>query len=140
MNMVTRLAAGLMVLVVAGAGRAADTAALPAGTTVVAEDTVTALRLVGDGAAGQCKVVGVEEQIFVRALQATTLQQPAQSYLLKLQTSTIAPVAKGDVLLATFQARCASATSDEAYADFVFEQDHEPYAKSVEFPISVGRR
>ena len=139
MNVVMRLAAGLVVLTTA-AVVAADTALLPAGRAIVAEDTVAAFRLAGDLASGRCEAVGVEGQAFVRALRVTTLQQPAQPWLLQLHAATVAPVAKGDVLLATFQARCASPANGEAHADFVFEQGGEPYAKSVEFPISVGRR
>ncbi len=139
MNVIRWLASVMVVLMMA-AGVAADSALLPAGTAMVAEDTEAAFRLAGDSATGQCEGVDVEGQDFDRALRVTTLKQPAQPWLLQLHAATVAPVAKGDVLLATFQARCASPDGGEAHADFVFEQGVEPYAKSVEFPISVGRR
>jgi len=119
---------------------AADAAPLPTGTPAIEADTVTAFRLGGDAANGRCETVVVEGQTFNRALRVTTLRQPEQPWLLQLHAPTVAPVAKGDVLLATFHARCASATGDEAYADFVFELGRRPYTKSVEFPITVGRQ
>ena len=121
MNVVAWLAMGMMVLG-AAVSKAAAALALPAGTMVVAEDTAAAFRLDGNADAGRCEAVGVEGQAFARTLQATTLRQPGQPWFLQLHAATVAAVAKGDVLLATFQARSASAGGGEAYADFVFEQ------------------
>jgi GH35 family endo-1,4-beta-xylanase len=143
MNMLTLWAAGLlagMTVLLAVAGQAGAADSLPVGTTVVPADAAAAFHLVGDPALAHCAVVDVQGQDFTRALQVTTLRQPDQPWLLKVHAATTAPVAKDDVLLATFQARCASASGDEAAADFVFEQDGQPFVKSVEFPITVGRQ
>jgi len=129
-----------LVAILACAVGAADAAPLPTGTPAIEADTVAAFRLAGDAANGRCEAVAVDGQTFDRALRATTLHQPEQPWLLQLHAPTVAPVAKGDVLLATFHARCASAKGDEAYADFVFELGRQPYTKSVEFPVTVGRQ
>lgn len=141
--MVTLWAASLvagMVVLAAATDEAGAAEPLPAGTAVVAEDTAAAFHLAGEATAGQCEAVSVEGQEFGRAVRATTLRQPEQLWRLKVQAATVAPVAKDDVLLATFQARCASASGDEAAADFVFEQDGQPFVKSVEFSVTVGRQ
>lgn len=84
---------------------------------------------------------GLRPELSVRGpvLRLRTLERPAQPYTLQLGLPTLAPVRKGDALLARFQARSAGFFWPlQARTEFVFERAGGDYAKSVLFPAEVG--
>lgn len=86
-------------------------------------------------------VVKVEGQPFTEAIRAEVRARSDQPWDVQLGARTVAPVRKGDVLLATFYFRTewAPQESGEGQTEFVFELAREPWTKSVSYPIHASR-
>jgi endo-1,4-beta-xylanase len=88
----------------------------------------------------------VLERVFVtdgptaEALRVRTDREPPLDYNVQIFAKTVAPVARGDLLFATFWLRtvAASAETAEARTALVFERASDPYTKSITMPISTG--
>ncbi len=99
--------------------------------------------LVLQGDAGKVAVsyVPVEGQPFKEALRAEVKQAVPNPWDLHVLVRNSKPIARGDVLLATFYFRADKSReeSGEGQTEFVFELAHEPWTKSVTFPVRAGR-
>ncbi len=110
---------------------------LPVGLSVLPVDTLSAFHL--SGAApniADVQIVAASGMPY-KSAYVRTLKQPAEVYSIQLTAHTIAPVNKGDVLLASFSVRSIYSLAGTARTDFVFEQASNPYTKSIAFPISA---
>jgi len=120
-------------------GGAAMVAKLPEGVSVLPEDALSAFRLVGPaGGDAKLETVSAEGREFTKALRVRTGKRPENAWYLQLSARSVAPVEKGDVLLATFHLRCAESMTGEGHTVFVFELGKDPWPKSAEFPVSAG--
>jgi endo-1,4-beta-xylanase len=112
---------------------------LPAGgVALLPADTLDAFQLVGAAPdVADARRVAVAGRPFKTAWQARTLKQPPQVYSVQFSARTVAPVKRGDALLATFWLRSVTSMAGSARTDFVFEQANDPYTKSIVFPVSA---
>lgn len=112
---------------------------LPQGKPLLADEPSTAahIRVPGDLAASEWVPVAAQE--FPKAVQVTTKKRPAHPYAIQIRFPTVAAVAKGDVLLASFFARATStpAGANEATLTAVFERAGPPYEKSLSMTLGV---
>jgi GH35 family endo-1,4-beta-xylanase len=115
-------------------GTRVTTSSLPAPTPVLKD--AMSFFLAGDKRLASLKIVPAAGQAFASAMRVTTATQPANSWDIQLAARSAAPVAKDDVLLATFWARAAE--GNEATASFIFEIAGPPYTKSADCAVSVG--
>ena len=115
----------------------ADYANVP-GLPVLPGDGISAFQLQGKTERVEVSTVAVEGQPFSRAIRARILEGSGSEWSVQLQASTSQPIAKGDVMLATFYVR-AEALQETGYAEseFVFERAGEPYTKSVTHSFGV---
>lgn len=118
-----------------------NTTPLPPGVALLPEDALGAFRLTGKpGEDAQIETINVENPALNRALRARTLRLPGTPYSIQLNAPTIAPVQKGDALLATFWTRAVQSgeESGEVRTAFIFEEAKAPYDKSIATPLTVG--
>jgi endo-1,4-beta-xylanase len=88
----------------------------------------------------QLSVVKITDQEFSRAWRVRTPSTAAHPWDIRLIGQPIAGVVKGDTIVAAFWMR--TVTSEQmlpGYTRFVVEQKADPYLKSVEWAVSVGR-
>jgi mannan endo-1,4-beta-mannosidase len=107
---------------------------------MLAKDGVKAFQLYGDDKDKKVVLtpVPVEGQPFTDALRAEIKESSNSEWAVQVQARTVAPVAAGDVLLATFYARSTQAqASGPAETQFVFERAKEPFTKSVTYPVAL---
>jgi GH35 family endo-1,4-beta-xylanase len=85
--------------------------------------------------------VKVEGQPFDLALRAEIKEQSPNNWDVQVQARNAVPVARGDVLLATFYFRSETSRqeSGEGETEFVFELARSPYSKSVAQYVRGGR-
>jgi GH35 family endo-1,4-beta-xylanase len=97
--------------------------------------------LQGDPAKVAITHVAVEGQPFTEALRAEVKEMVPNTWDLHVLVKNTKPVARGDVLLATFYFRTEKANEEsaEGQTEFVFELSHEPWTKSVTFPVRAAR-
>jgi endo-1,4-beta-xylanase len=115
--------------------RAAD---LSLGKTVIASDATAAVkRGIGAPNLGSVEIISVTNQLFSEALRAQTKQRPPHTYSVQIRFPNTAPIRRDDSLLVRFTARSAEAT--EATTGMVFERASEPFTKSIELDVSVGK-
>jgi endo-1,4-beta-xylanase len=108
-------------------------AALPRGTSVIDRRGIEMFGLLGSDATA--KFVDVPGQPFAKAAQLQTLKRPEHSYSVQFHTKTTRPVAKGDVLVAVFNAR---SIGSPAQSSIVFELNRNPYTKSADYPFKLN--
>ncbi|NLY01706.1 MAG: energy transducer TonB [Rhodopirellula sp.] len=129
-----------LLLSIARLANAAD--GLPPGEPLLARDSTTAahIRVRSDLAASQW--IPVAGQTFSKAVRVETKKRPAHPYEIQICFPTIAAVAKGDVLLASFFARATSTPpgTSEATVATVFERAGPPYEKSLQVTLSVTQQ
>ena len=122
----------------AGPGTADPDAPLPEGVDVLGKQGITAFAVGGEAQKVSLETVGVEGQAFDKALQAEIKEESASEWTVQVTAKNAEPVAKGDVLLATFFARVVKELeSGGGETQFVFEKASEPYTKSVQYPIRL---
>lgn len=73
-----------------------------------------------------------------RAIRAQTTKQPEKAYQIQLAAKNVAPIAKNDVLLATFWMRTLESPMQEGFVGFTFEQAVEPYKRSFGYETWAG--
>ena len=99
---------------------------LPPSQPLLASDALERVKLAG----APTEIIDVAGQSFSRALRVRVPQTSGETNQVQVTLNTIAPVKKGDVLLATFAARGA-ATKGAAQLMLMFERNSEPWTKSV---------
>ncbi len=113
-------------------------APLPAGIEVLGSRGIAAFEVHGEVAKVSLETVSVEGQPFDEALQAAITEESGSEWSVQVQAKNAEPVAKGDVLLATFFARVVKELeSGGGETQFVFEKASEPYTKSITYPIRL---
>ncbi len=105
--------------------------------SVIAPEGLAVFKLNGAGASMMS--VPVAGQAFSQAVRVRTMVKPAKPYSVQLVARTAGPIAKGDVLLATFWARGLehAVGMDESRTEFVLELGREPYTKSGLLPVAL---
>ena len=106
--------------------------ALPPGQPLLAIDALDKPSWVN----APTEVIDVTGQSFARALRVRVPQTSGDTNRVQVTINTLAPVKKGDVLLATFAARGA-ATGGNAQLMLMFERNSAPYTKSVTQGVSL---
>jgi hypothetical protein len=112
--------------------------ALPPGTPLVAG--LEPFTVQGEGKNKvEVKKVPAQGQPFKEALELKINEASNSEWTVQIQAPTAAPVAKGDVILATFYVRATRMQEDgTAETQFVFEKAGPPYTKSVTHSLGVG--
>ena len=117
---------------------AADAATAPA--SLLPADTANAFKISGARAADAViSVVAADDPNFQRAIRAQILAQADKPYEIQLRAVNVAPIAKNDVLLATFWMRTLASPMDEGFVGFTFEGSTAPYKRSFGYETSAGR-
>ena len=102
-------------------------------------DTVEAFKLSGPQAAdAKVSVVAVDNPNFKSAIRAQTLKQPQRPYEIQLAAKNVAPIRKGDVLLASFWMRTIESPMQEGFVGFTFEQASADFKRSFGYETSAG--
>ena len=110
----------------------APQSALPPNQTLLASDALEKVKL----ASAPTEIIEVTGQSFARALRVKVPRTTGETNKVQITIDTVAPIRKGDVLLATFAARGA-ATKGEAQLMLMFERNSEPWTKSVTQGVSL---
>ena len=123
---------------VANAPPQAPDGPLPDGIDVLGKQGIAAFAVHGEVAKVHVETVGVDGQAFDKALQAEIKEDSGSEWTVQVTAKNTEPVAKGDVLLATFFMRVVKELeSGGGETQFVFEKASEPYTKSVTYPIRL---
>ncbi|HEY2405836.1 MAG TPA: glycoside hydrolase family 44 protein [Polyangiaceae bacterium] len=85
--------------------------------------------------------VPVSGQPFTEALRAEIKKESGHDWAIQLQATTNAPIAEGDVLLATFYVRAEQPLAEQSVVEtsFVFELARSPYSKSATVSVQAGK-
>lgn len=85
--------------------------------------------------------VPVTGQPFSEALRAEIKKESGHNWAIQLQAPTVAPIAEGDVLLASFYVRAEKPLAEQSVieTEFVFELNRSPYSKSATVSIQAGK-
>jgi hypothetical protein len=93
---------------------------LPDGKALLPADTLKAARRhVGPKPSGEMKTVDVEGQPFKQAIRAVVKETPENPWTVQVSTLTVADAKEGDVVLASFWARCAGTKAADGKAQFL---------------------
>lgn len=109
-------------------------AALPPNQSILAPDALEKINW------PNAQTFDVTGQTFARALRVRVPQATGETNAVQITVNNVAPVKKGDVLLATFAARgqaTAGAEMGAAQIMFLFERTSNPWTKSVTRSISL---
>lgn len=89
---------------------------------------------------GYTKQVKVQGQPFSHALRSTVTQKPTRNPAFQVGVTNSLPVAKGDVLLASFYMRTLESTDDtgEGRVKFLFEKNGSPWNRSADIIVNAG--
>ncbi len=102
-------------------------------------ETVDAFKLSGPNAAdAKDSVVAVDNPNFKSAIRAQTLKQPQRPYEIQLAARNVAPIRKGDVLLASFWMRTIESPMLEGFVGFTFERGSDDFKRSFGYETSAG--
>jgi len=113
-------------------------APLPEGVEVLGKKGIAAFAVAGETGKVAVETLGVEGQTFDKVLQAEIKEASGSEWTVQVTAKNAEPVAKGDVLLATFFARVVKELeSGGGETQFVFEKASEPYTKSVQYPVRL---
>ncbi len=113
---------------------------LPSSSIAVLPGDGTTLLLTGsDSAAARVTTVPAQGQTFKQALRAQTVREPGMPLSAALSARTVAPIKKGDVLLATFWLRCTQSRNGEGMVGFVFASQ-KPHERSANYEAVAGAR
>lgn len=131
-----------VVLLLAAARPGFGQAGLPSGGQPVVKPESLLTTPVGglERTGAAARVVPVSGQPFSRALRVTLRTSAAESNATQLTLPTIAPVERGDTLLASFYLRGTSAKRGEpAQVMFLFERSQSPWTKSATQGATTSR-
>lgn len=111
-----------------------------AGVELVGDKGVKSLALMGKKERVELSWVPVEGQPFSEAIQAKITEKSGQTWDVQMATKALAPVAAGDVMLASFYMRTEWTPDEtaEGVSEFVFELAKEPYPKSISYPVRAS--
>ncbi|HVF84902.1 MAG TPA: hypothetical protein VM821_02890 [Abditibacteriaceae bacterium] len=111
------------------------------GTLVLAADALLTTPVGGMERTGAtAQVVSVTGQSFNRALRVIIRTEASETQATQLTIRNAAPVAKGDVLLASFFVRGSSAKgTSPAQSEFLFEKATDPWTKSVTLSATASQ-
>ncbi len=102
-------------------------------------DTVEAFNISGPRADdAKVSVVAVNNPNFKRAIRAQTTKQPQRPYEIQLAAKNVVPIAKNDILLATFWMRTIESPMQEGFVGFTFEQAAADFKRSFGYETSAG--
>jgi endo-1,4-beta-xylanase len=104
------------------------------GLDVIGTDTFAAMKG-SSSSAVQIETVDVADQNFLKAWRVTGLQPLEQPYFSQLSADTVLAISKDDTMIVQFWAR--SVSSNAAQTEFVFEQNADPYDKSVGVGVTL---
>jgi endo-1,4-beta-xylanase len=107
------------------------------GLDVIGTDTFAALKG-SSSSAVQLETIDVADRSFFKAWRVTGLQPLEQPYASQLSADNILAISKDDTMLVQFWAR--STSSQAAQTEFVFEQNADPYDKSVGVGVRLTPR
>ncbi len=102
-------------------------------------DTLSSFKM-GGPKAGDAQVTTVDAKTpdFERALRVRTMVPPPRPYDIQLASRNVEPIAKGDILLASFWARTIESPMQEGFIGFTFEQATPDFKRSFGYETSVG--
>lgn len=111
------------------------------GVAMLGQRGIAEFQLHGAKERVELSYVPVEGQPFDTAVRAKIHQPSVNEWDVQLQARIVAPVERGDVLLATFYFRTewAPEESGEGRTEFVFERAQDPWTKSTSFPVQASR-
>ncbi|MGD0462795.1 MAG: endo-1,4-beta-xylanase [Tepidisphaeraceae bacterium] len=119
--------------------KTADGRPLPDGQSVLPPSGLAAYSLSGiHQELGKIQIVHADHPQFDQAIQIATSPGARGEWYVQIAAPVTQGVKKGDVLLAHFWLRCDDSMTGEGYTTFVFETNHDPSNKAVEFKISGG--
>lgn len=110
------------------------------GSPVLPENAAIRMSLSG-GSNGRREIITVENMPFEKAVQGETKTTVTNSWDIQFTIKTNAAILKDDVLLAVFWVRGIESSDEtgEVRTEFIFEQDSDPWTKSVTHPlVAVG--
>jgi endo-1,4-beta-xylanase len=128
------MVAGLIALALGLGAFTIGRAQRSSGADVLGADAFTAFEYPRNSADVSVQVVPVDGQSFKQAWRVTGLKPLEQPYLAQLSASSKTVIAKGDIMLVQFWAH---AVGGAARTEFVFEQNGEPWDKSVGFELRL---
>lgn len=110
------------------------------GVPVIGPGGIAEFSLQGQTSRVKLSKVQVEGEDFTEALRAVVLQGSENPWDVQIQTKSVAPVEKGDVLLATFTFRVTrtSGGGGDGETEFVFELGRDPWTKSASYAVRAG--
>jgi hypothetical protein len=110
------------------------------GASLVGPTWTTAFAVQGEKEKVAVESVAVQGQAFSQGLRASVKKGSGHEYAVQIAAPTVQAVEEGDVMLATFYVRAETPLEGvgAAQTQFVFEQAHEPYNKSVVYDIQAG--
>jgi endo-1,4-beta-xylanase len=104
-------------------------------TEILAPETIEAVQGYND-AADTVEPVDVEDKTvpFTRALRVSRATPASYSYAATLIWPTVAPVRKGDLIVATFYVRKLTPTQGSLAIEMTLQQNDEPYTSTLDYP------
>lgn len=111
------------------------------GTSVLPNRSLQAFRLMGDLA--HLARIELRDDVDApggNAIRVIGRNGAGQEWAIQLSQPTVAPVRRGDVLLARLWLRCIESMTGEGSAGFVFERSGEPYTKDAEMRLGASRQ
>jgi endo-1,4-beta-xylanase len=113
---------------------------LPQGRSMLPADVLDSFSIYGTQKdLGKVSIVDVRGEKFQRAARVQTMPGSRGEYNVTLVAPVVGAVKTGDVLLAHFRIRCEDSMTGEAYTNFCFELNHDPFNKAAEFAISASK-
>ncbi|HZT42985.1 MAG TPA: hypothetical protein VFA07_12530 [Chthonomonadaceae bacterium] len=132
------LAAVLGVLCVSASAAHAQAPILSGGKAVLSADALLTTPVGGlERTNATAKVIPVSGGPFTRGLRVTVRTNAPETNATQLTMPISVPVAQGDVLLASFYVRGASATGAPAQVELLFERSVDPWTKSVTYDATT---
>ncbi len=115
--------------------------ALPSGTSVIPPDGIKSLELGNTKTLGSATLVPATIAGQTQALRLQTLAGALNPWDVQVAVNSTVPIKQEDVLLASFYIRGTASIleSGEAETQFVFELGHEPWDKSIDYPVRAGK-
>jgi len=101
---------------------------------------IESFKLTGKTERAVTALLPVEGQPFAQALRVEIKEKSGNPWDVQLQQRVEKPVQVGDVILATLylKAEASREESGEVQTEFVMELGHEPWSKSVSYPVRAG--
>ncbi len=119
-------------------GDGATLGAAPA-TSLLPADTLQAFQIAGPSAAdAKVEIVAVQNPNFNQAIRVRTVAQPQRPWDMQLAARNANPIAKGDILLASFWMRTLESPMQEGFVGFTFEGPGPEFKRSFGYETSAG--